>query len=182
MERAWGSDHPSDVSAQSHHRDSNPGPWLPRPLKSCSTFRHMPLPPALISLAAPVPTSTLNPTETCPHDIVPRGLTRIPGQAISPMLCPCPPPPCPLPADALRERRPGASDRSRQQGTDGSVALGWRQGQGAGLGVAAAPPPTGPSQRPCLGSAHLPCRLSLSPHTLPAGGSPALLAQGQTRC
>ena len=128
----------------------------------------------LVSLAAPVPTSTPQPHRNL-------SLRHCSCQVLLPSLVrpfsPCYVHVLPhISGNGNWEPQTGPSSK----GQTGPWPLGGVRAKGAGLGVEAAPPPTGPSWRPRPQDAHLPCRLSLSPHTLPAGGSPALLAQGQT--
>lgn len=103
----------------------------------------------------------------CSHQVLPTPLS--PGVGISPTLCPLPLHPVPL----SKGQESKCWGRSQWPGPDRRVAPGVGLGLTElvlGLETPSSLPPQSPAREPCPQGTHLPCRLSLSPHTLPAGG------------
>lgn len=173
-------DRGSDYTMRSLHRGpariQRHDPGLPHSSEALCSATCLCLPPCLLGCPCPPPQQKF-----VLITLFPPGLNPHPGwghfsHAMPTLPAPCPPKPCKDKAQGEVSRCRG---RSQQPGPGRSVAPGVGIGLrdlGLVLEAPASLHPQGPARQSCPRGTHLPCRLSLSPHTFPAGGVSSLVS------
>lgn len=144
-------------------------PGLPHPSEALCSATCLCLPPCPWAVPVHAPQKVVLITLFLPG-LIPHPGGRHFSPAMPTLSAPCPPKPC---KDMVQGEESGCCGRFQQPGPGRSVAPGVRLGLrelGLVLEAPASLHPQSPARQSCHQGTHLPCRLSLSPHTFPAGG------------